>query len=146
MRDKDCIFCKILDGEIPSVQVYRDDLVTAFMDIQPINRGHVLVIPNTHSQLVEGLDDTVTARMFTVGCRINRAIRNSGIPAEGINFYLADGEAAAQEVFHSHLHCIPRYKGDGFRLVFPEHHKQMAPREVLEETAARIREQLEARA
>ena len=142
MRDDNCIFCKILAGEIPSVQVFKDELVTAFMDIQPINQGHVLIIPNTHSQLVSGLDDETTARMFNVACRINSAIRSSDIPSEGINFYLADGEAAAQEVFHSHLHCIPRYKGDGFRLVFPEHHKNISPPDLLEKAAAKIRKEL----
>ena len=142
MKDENCIFCKILAGEVPSVQVYKDELVTAFMDVRPINKGHVLVISNEHSQLVGGLSEDITARMFNVGCRINAAIRKSSLPSEGINFYLADGEAAAQEVFHSHLHCIPRYEGDGFRLVFPEHHKFITPPEALEEAAAEIRKHL----
>jgi histidine triad (HIT) family protein len=112
------------------------------MDIQPVNAGHVLIIPNKHIELIVDLDDETASRMFVVANRINRAIRNSSIKCEGINYFLADGEAANQEVFHTHLHVFPRYKGDGFRLVFGEEYKNKPPRELLNKIAEEIRNHL----
>ncbi|HZS45582.1 MAG TPA: HIT family protein [Blastocatellia bacterium] len=114
----DCIFCKILLGTLPSSTVYRDNLCSVFLDIQPVNPGHVLVIPNKHSENLAGLDEETGAHLFRIGQRIAKALRQSGIKCEGINFFLADGEAAGQEVFHIHLHVFPRFKGDGFGLKF----------------------------
>ena len=114
----DCIFCKILSGELPSSIVYQDDRCTALMDIQPVNPGHLLVIPNDHAPHLADLDEQVGGHIFQVGQRLAAALRQSGVRCEGINFFLADGEAAMQEVFHVHLHVFPRYEGDGFGLRF----------------------------
>lgn len=112
----DCVFCSILAGDLPFSAVYQDDLCTAFMDIQPVNPGHVLVIPNHHASYLADLDEDTGAHMFRVAQRIAGALRRSGVRCEGVNLFLADGEAAMQEVFHVHLHVFPRYEGDGFGL------------------------------
>jgi len=114
MTEADCIFCHITAGKAPAHIVHQDDLVTAFMDIHPINPGHVLVIPNQHSCRLAGLDPASGERMFRVGQRIAAALRQSELQADGVNFLLADGAAAGQEVFHVHLHVLARYTGDGF--------------------------------
>ena len=84
------------------------------MDIRPVNPGHLLVIPLAHAAGLATLESDTGAQMFRVGQRLAEAIRRSGVRCEGINVLLADGEAAGQEVFHVHLHVIPRYAGDGF--------------------------------
>ncbi|UAL54385.1 MULTISPECIES: HIT family protein [Metabacillus] len=112
----DCIFCSIVSGDISSSIVYKDDYVIAFMDISPINQGHLLVIPKNHYVYLSDVPEKIAARMFTVGQKLANAIRKSDVKCEGINFFLADGEAAFQEVFHSHLHVFPRFKGDSFKI------------------------------
>lgn len=114
----DCIFCKILLGELPSSIVYQDDKCTALMDIQPVNPGHMLVIPNHHAAYLADLDAKVGGHIFQVGQRLAAALRTSGLRCEGVNFFLADGEAAMQDVFHVHLHVFPRFDDDGFGLKF----------------------------
>jgi len=115
----ECAFCKIIDGTYTSSKVYEDDSLLAFMDIQPVNTGHVLIIPKKHIELIADLDDETSSKMFTLAKKINMAMRKSGIKPEGINYFLADGKAAGQEVFHTHLHIIPRFINDGFGLKFP---------------------------
>lgn len=142
MKKDDCIFCKILKKEIPASIIYEDDLVTAFMDVKPITPGHLLVIPNEHGQLIGEVEENTAVRMFEVARKLNTAVRKSGIKSEGLNFYLADGEAAGQEVFHSHLHCIPRFKGDNFGLKFPPEYGKFAERNELAALAEEIRKNL----
>jgi histidine triad (HIT) family protein len=142
MTVDDCIFCRIVSGRLPSSIVYADDLVTAFMDIQPVNAGHVLVVPNRHATFLADLDDESAADMFRVARRLAAALRNSGLLCEGVNLFLADGEAAMQEVMHCHLHVFPRYRGDGFGLTFGPDYKNKPPREALEAAAQRIRDAL----
>jgi histidine triad (HIT) family protein len=112
----DCIFCRILSGKAEASLVYRDGQVAAFMDIQPVNPGHVLVVPLRHSADLAGLDPADGERMFSLAMRVAAALRRTDLPCEGVNFYLADGRAAGQEVLHIHLHVVPRYSGDGFGL------------------------------
>lgn len=112
----ECIFCDILSGKLPSSIVHRDEFCTAFMDIQPVNSGHVLIIPNDHASFLADLDEETGAQLFRIAQRTAAALRVSGVKCEGVNFFLADGEAAMQDVFHVHLHVFPRYKGDGFGL------------------------------
>lgn len=114
----ECTFCEILAGRLPSSMVYQDECCSAFMDIQPVNPGHVLVIPNRHGVSLGGLDEETGAHLFNVGQRVAQALRQSGLKCEGVNLFLADGEAAGQEVFHVHLHVFPRYHGDGFGFRF----------------------------
>jgi len=117
-----CKFCDILAGKLPSSVVWQDELCTAFMDIQPVNPGHVLVIPNQHAAHLADLDPDCGAHLFRVAQQIAQALRTSGVPCEGINLFLADGEVAGQDVFHVHLHVIPRYASDGFGFRFGPHY------------------------
>jgi histidine triad (HIT) family protein len=112
----DCIFCAIVAGSAPASFVFDDADLLAFMDIRPVTPGHLLVIPKRHAPFLADLDEATGARMFMVAMRLARALRASGLRCEGINLFLADGEAAFQEVFHTHLHVIPRFVGDTFRI------------------------------
>jgi len=110
------VFCEILAGRAESSRAYEDEHVVAFMDIRPLTQGHVLVVPRVHADCLEALDEELGARLFRAGHLLARALRRSGLPCEGVNLFLADGEAAFQEVFHVHLHVLPRTAGDGFRI------------------------------
>jgi len=134
-----CIFCDILANKLPSSQVYRDENCTVLMDIQPVNPGHMLIVPNRHAAFLAELDEDTGAQMFRIAQRLAQALRRSGIKCEGVNFFLADGEAAMQEVFHVHLHVFPRYVGDGFGLKFGPAYGNKPSRAVLDETAQKIK-------
>ena len=133
----ECVFCEIVDGRLPASVVFRDDLVMAFMDIRPVNMGHVLVIPLKHFVELSDMDEETGLRLFQVTMRVQKAIRSSGVRCEGINLFLADGEAAGQEVFHVHMHIFPRFKGDGFKITVDW--SQQPSREELDELAAELR-------
>ena len=135
----DCVFCRLLAGELPATFLFRDEQCAAFMDIQPVNPGHVLVIPVRHAPYLADLDAPTAGRMMQEAQRVAAAIRSSGVRCEGINLFLADGEAAMQEVFHVHLHVFPRYAGDGFGLKFGPQYKQLPSRSMLENIASPIR-------
>lgn len=109
-----CIFCKIAEGKSPASVVFENSEVIAFMDIQPVTPGHTLIIPKQHIAYLAELDEATGIQLFSITKKIAHAVRNSGVKCEGINLFLADGEAAGQEVFHLHMHVIPRYKGDNF--------------------------------
>ncbi|MBR2509999.1 MAG: HIT family protein [Lentisphaeria bacterium] len=110
---ENCIFCKIIAGEIPSAKVYEDELVYAFLDISPINKGHVLVIPKEHHESVAAVDEATAGRMMKIGSRIGIALKRE-LDADAYNLHLADGTAAGQVVMHAHLHIVPRWIEDGF--------------------------------
>jgi histidine triad (HIT) family protein len=138
-----CIFCRIVAGDAPASFIYRDDVVSAFMDLQPVTPGHLLVIPNAHGAYMSDIDEETAAHLMRVGHRLDAALRASGLRCEGVNFFVADGEAAMQEVFHVHLHLIPRFKGDEFGLRLPPGYPQQAARSDLDANADRIRAQLD---
>lgn len=137
-----CVFCDIVRGAAPSSIVYADDLTMAFMDIQPINAGHMLIVPRNHASCLAELDVETGGRMFEVGMRLSEAVRRSGLRCEGVNLFLADGEAAGQEVFHVHLHLIPRYRGDGFGFRFGPEYSLLPERGSLDASAESIRQML----
>jgi len=141
-EDKDCIFCILLAGELEASFVYRDDLCSAFLDIQPVNPGHLLVVPNRHAAYLSDLKEKEGAQIFHVAQHLAAALRESGVKCEGVNFFLADGEAAMQEVFHVHLHVFPRYPGDGFGLKFAPTYFQKPERKELDEVAGKIKNAL----
>ena len=141
-----CLFCRILRGELPGTFVYRDDLCAAFMDIQPVNPGHVLVVPIRHSAELANVDALTVARMMQVAQTLASAVRASGVRCEGVNLLLADGAAAMQEIFHAHLHVFPRFRGDGFGLRFGPDYATKPPRTALDVAAAGIRAALGERA
>jgi histidine triad (HIT) family protein len=136
----DCIFCKILSGDSPASVIYRDDLVAAFMDIQPVNLGHLLVVPIRHAPLMADVTAEEAAALMRVAQRTTAALRASTLRCEGVNYFLADGEAAMQEVLHAHLHVFPRFKGDNSGLRFsPEYYSRRPPRHELDQQAAELR-------
>jgi len=139
---ENCTFCKILSKEYQSSEIYRDDKVAAFLDIQPVNSGHVLVIPIEHSPYLEDLNPDTGAHIFKVAQKISKAIRKSGIKCEAINMLLADGEEAGQEVWHTHLHLFPRFSNDGFGFKFSNEYFNKPDRNELDQVAEKIREQL----
>jgi histidine triad (HIT) family protein len=133
-----CVFCAIVDGVSPASVVYDDQLVMAFLDIQPVTPGHLLVIPKRHAPFLADLDEETGAQLFIVAMQLAQALRNSRLRCEGVNLFLADVEVAFQEVFHTHLHVFPRFVGDSFRIsadwsVSPS-------RQELDETATHIRD------
>lgn len=139
MAKASCIMCDLVHERIEVTKIYEDDLVSAVMDIRPVNPGHVLVVSHTCVPLIVDLDDATIQRMFFVAKRINAAIRASGLECEGVNYLLSDGEAAMQEIPHVHLHIFPRYVGDGFGLRFPPGYWDPKSRDVLEQAANLIR-------
>ncbi len=141
-EEVDCIFCAIVAGTAPASVIYDDAEVLAFLDIQPVTPGHLLVIPKRHAPLLADLDEATGARVFRVAMRLARALRASGLRCEGINLFLADGEAAGQEVFHVHLHVFPRFVGDSFRI--DADWPVRPPRAELDAMAAQLRDSCEA--
>lgn len=109
-----CVFCSIIEGKSPVSLVYEDDKVLVFPTIEPVNTGHMLIVPKIHAPYSADLDEATTLHVIKIARKISAAIRKSGIKCEGINWFLADGEAAEQEVFHFHFHVYPRFKDDGF--------------------------------
>jgi histidine triad (HIT) family protein len=137
VEDK-CIFCGIARGQSEASVIYRDELVSAFMDLFPVTPGHILVIPNEHFQEFSDVNSEAAGRMFILGRALGDALRRSGLRLEGISYYLAEGAAAGQAVPHAHLHIIPRFPGDecGLRLHTGLPHR--AARDTLEAHAQRI--------
>jgi histidine triad (HIT) family protein len=115
MRDPDCIFCKIVDGELPATIVGEDERTISFMDISPATRGHALVIPREHSaDLLTVEREDLTAVAFAAQRLAGRMKERLG--ADGVNLLNSCGAVAFQTVFHFHMHVIPRYEGDSLRL------------------------------
>jgi histidine triad (HIT) family protein len=133
-----CIFCEILGGNSPASFTYEDDTVVAFMDVQPITHGHMLVVPREHAVLMSEVNETVAMRTFRVARKLSAVVRGT-LGATGVNLFVADGETAFQDVPHFHVHVIPRYPNDGFGLTFPERYAQPPSRAALETIAAAVR-------
>lgn len=110
--DNNCIFCKIIAGDIPSYTVYEDDKVKAFLDISQTTPGHTLVIPKVHVPDIYAYDEELAEQVFARIPKIARAIKNSNPDIKGMNIVNNNGELAYQSVFHSHFHLIPRYSED----------------------------------
>ena len=110
--EENCIFCKIVSGEIPANKIYEDDYTLAFLSIGPHNPGHTLVIPKDHFENVYGLPDETLCRTIITVKKIAIAIKN-GLETDGINIGMNNEETAGQEIPHAHFHIIPRKEGDG---------------------------------
>lgn len=134
-----CIFCSVIAGEAEASVVYDDTNVLAFMDIRPFTSGHLLVVPKRHASSLAALDPGDGARIFAVAQKIATAMRTGPLPIDGVNLHLSDGAVAGQEVFHVHVHVIPRNRGDGFGL---RGQPRTPNRAVLNSTAAAIRDSL----
>jgi diadenosine tetraphosphate (Ap4A) HIT family hydrolase len=142
-----CIFCGIAAGREPASFVHRDAELVAFMSNAPVNPGHLLVIPHEHAPTLADLGPDLAAALFRAAQRLASALRRSTLRCEGLNLFLADGVVASQLVPHVHLHVIPRFAGDTFKLnsrggvtTF----ENTPPREELERVAAAIRDALAA--
>ncbi len=121
----DCIFCKIINGEIPSYTVYEDDVVKAFLDISQGTPGHTLVVPKKHVQDIFAYDDELAGEVFARLPKIARAIKHSNPDIVGMNILNNNGAVAYQSVFHSHIHLIPRYSTqDTFSINFTDNSDQ----------------------
>ena len=108
----DCIFCSIVAGDIPARTVYETDAVLAFLDANPLARGHTLVIPKSHARHVGDLDAGLASDLFDAVAALTPRIQDA-VDADGANVGVNDGEAAGQEVPHVHVHVVPRFEGDG---------------------------------
>jgi histidine triad (HIT) family protein len=138
----DCIFCKIVNGEIPSAKVFENEHVFALLDLSQVTKGHTLVIPKVHKENIFELTPEIASKVFEVVPQIANSIKKQFQP-EGLNLLNNNGALAGQSVFHYHMHIIPRYgKGDGFGAVWKSHEDQYTP-EKLQEIATAIKDGLE---
>lgn len=135
---EDCILCGLVAGRLERSLIHENARVMVFMDIQPVVRGHMLVVPRAHAPYLADLDPADGSAVFEAGRLAAAALRSSGLRCEGVNLFLADGDAAGQEIFHVHLHVIPRYEGDGFGLRFPPDYS-VRPRPELDAAAEAIK-------
>ena len=128
---ENCIFCKIIDQEIPSYKIYEDEKVYAFLDISQATMGHTLVVPKQHVTDIFEYDETLAAEVFARIPKIARAIEKAFPEMEGLNILNNNKELAYQSVFHSHVHLVPRYsKNDDFSIHFGNHAEQQSPEEM----------------
>lgn len=111
MVDKDCIFCKIILGEIPSRTVYEDDMYKAILDVSPASKGHVIILLKNHVPNVFELSDEDASGLFIVARKVAKALKKN-FNCDGVNILQNNGEAAGQTVFHLHVHVVPRYADD----------------------------------
>ncbi|MFX0044602.1 MAG: HIT family protein [Candidatus Hermodarchaeota archaeon] len=136
----DCIFCKIVKGEIPSSVIFEDEISVAFMDIFPVTKGHCLLIPKEHHVNIFDIDLELLAQLSKRLAELTRRVNNALGP-EGVLNAVANGPGAGQEVFHLHFHVIPRNSGDPFGFKFPPNYRdEMAPRDELDKIASLISE------
>lgn len=112
MKDNDCIFCLIANGDIPSDTVYEDEYFRAILDLSPASKGHTLLLPKYHAEDLFALPDDVAARVMPTAKKIAKAVKEA-MGADGVNILQNNGEAAGQTVKHFHVHIIPRKAGDG---------------------------------
>ncbi len=133
----DCIFCNIVSREIPSYTVYENDDVYAFLDIHPVNRGHTLVIPKRHARNVFDISSEDWAAVMKAVHALAGTIEKA-TGADGINLVMNNREHAGQVVDHAHMHIIPRFKGDGIRLMPGHAYKGDEAKEVLKKIRAAL--------
>lgn len=133
-EEKDCLFCKIIKNEIPSEKIYEDEHTFAFLDINPVNIGHTLLIPKTHSQNIFDVETRALEKIAPVLKKLSLSIKEA-VGADGINIISNNGGAAGQLVFHLHLHIIPRFSDDGLK----HWHGKNYSKEEMSETAEKIK-------
>jgi histidine triad (HIT) family protein len=109
---ENCIFCKIVAGQMPSTRIHEDERCVAIMDINPATRGHCLILPKAHHKDLHDLPEELWLHVASVGQRVARAAREA-LACEGVNLFQATGRAAFQTIFHFHLHVLPRWAADG---------------------------------
>ena len=132
-----CTFCDVIQGAAEVSVCYEDAVTLAFMDIQPVNPGHVLVAPKAHHESLLDLPAALAAELFAVATKLAPIVR-AAARAEGLNLVVSSGAAAGQDVYHYHIHLIPRMKGDGFEIALPFPGSPIPDRTTLDAMAARI--------
>lgn len=132
-----CIFCDIIHGAAEVSICYEDSSAIAFMDIQPVNNGHVLVVPRDHYESLLDVPHDVGMHLFDVAMRLAPVVRDI-CACEDMNVVINSGEHAGQDIFHHHVHLIPRRPGDGFDIPLPFGGSEMPDRTMLDAMAARI--------
>lgn len=132
-----CVFCDLINGAGEVSICYEDADAVAFMDIQPVNRGHALVVPRQHFESLDDLPAPLGKHLFDVAWRLSETIRDV-MKCDGMNLLVSSGSAAGQDVFHYHVHVIPRMHGDGWVLPLPWEDGPAVSRQMLDATAARI--------
>lgn len=138
-HDPACLFCRLVAGLVPRSVVYEDEDVLAFMDLYPVTRGHLLVVPRGHYVVLEDCPPAVASALVVTVQRLNRAVREA-LACEGVLNEVMNGSAAGQEIFHAHFHVIPRWEGDGFGWVYPDGYRSgEAPRRELDALAGALR-------
>lgn len=139
----DCVFCRIVKGEIPATKVYEDEQVLAFLDIQPLAKGHILVVPKTHAQLVQDLDHDDASALFEASYYLLDAVQ-AAVDAPATTFAVNNGREAGQEVPHVHVHIVPRWPNDPHG---PIHalfkNRPQVPKDEMQAVAKAIRDQFE---
>lgn len=110
-----CIFCKIIKGEIDSAKIWENDKVFAFLDVNPLTKGHCLVVPKKHFENIFDIDENILKEIIFTAKNISRQMKES-LSATGVNLVNASGKTAEQSVFHFHLHIVPRYENDGLKM------------------------------
>ena len=115
MRDDNCIFCRILNGDIPSRKVFEDDDFCVIMDVDPATKGHCLILPKEHYANLLAMPDELAARVLPLAKKVAAHLQET-LGCDGINLVQNNGETAGQTVFHFHMHLIPRYKEDGQKI------------------------------
>ena len=117
MRDANCIFCKIANGEIPAATLYEDENFRVILDLGPASKGHALILPKSHAANIYELSDEMAAKAMILAKKMATAM-TAALKCDGFNIVQNNGECAGQTVFHFHMHLIPRYKGDGVGLTW----------------------------
>lgn len=130
-----CVFCRIIAGDLPSHIVHQDDRVMAILDIGHVNPGHTLVLAKAHVETLLEADEELAAQMFRIANRIAKRLQKV-LPSDGMTILQANRPAGFQTVPHLHLHVLPRFENDGVGLVWPA---KNPPQEALADYAARIR-------
>jgi len=138
MKDNACIFCRIAQKQVPANLVYEDEKALAFLDIRPLNEGHTLVIPKTHYETIFDIPQELITYLHGITKRVAIAVKKA-TKADGISIIQQNGKAASQEVFHLHVHVIPRYEGQKLPRF---NNVKEADRKKLSQTAEKIKRYL----
>ncbi|NLL93714.1 MAG: HIT family protein [Clostridiales bacterium] len=138
MKDSNCIFCKIANGEIPSYTIYEDNMFRVIFDLGPASKGHALVLPKEHFKNIFSLSDEYAAKALIIAKKVVTAMTEE-LECDGFNILQNNEEIAGQTVFHFHIHLIPRYKGDDVKLTW---NPTELDKSTAEQTAKKISERI----
>ncbi|MCI8270131.1 MAG: HIT family protein [Lachnospiraceae bacterium] len=138
MRDNNCIFCKIANGDIPSATIYEDETFRVILDLGPASKGHALILPKSHFKDLCDADPDITAKVMPLAGKLGKAMK-TGLGASGFNVVQNNGASAGQTVYHLHVHVIPRYEGGPEMVSWTPGKEEEAE---LAKTAEKIKKQL----